>query len=448
MDEVLNSVPDYKEFLTVDELNRSSQELAEENRHVKLLNIGFSTEGESIYALRIDGGPRRALLFGFPHPNEPIGSMTCEYISKRLTEDEELRQELGYTWYIVKCIDPDGARLNEGWFKGDFSPLKYVLNYYRPPGKNQVEWTFPIDYKTLHFHSPLPETRALMNLIDDHHPDFLYSLHNAGFCGVYFYLGEEIPGIYPRLQGLVRREGLPLHMGELEAPYIEKLDDAIFKGGGVEENYDFIEQNTDVDPATILEQGTSSHGYLKRVCDGFTLVCEMPYYYDRRVGDNSQSDISRREAVLRSISHSGEVYRFLKPRFEVIAERAENSMRLFASVSDYLENFEKRMEPWRRHAETSPEYEGKATVAQAFDSRVASKFGTMLRMGMTLRVMDQVLKTKPSRQIEGIKDEIYGKILEMDREVQRKSKIEIISIKKLVRVQLGSALIVLGHLRK
>ncbi len=204
LDEILRDVPDYREFLTVDELNASSEALADEIDHVEFFRIGESTEGEPISALKIGEGSKNALLFGFPHPNEPIGSMTLEYISRRLAEDDGLWEEMGYTWYIVKCIDPDGARLNEGWFKGGFTPLKYALNYYRPPGKNQVEWTFPIDYKTLHFHSPLPETQALMRLIDAHKPTFLYSLHNAGFCGVYWYLGEELPTLYPRLHDLAR----------------------------------------------------------------------------------------------------------------------------------------------------------------------------------------------------------------------------------------------------
>lgn len=443
----LDGVPHYQEFLTVDELNRSAKELAEKHRHVRRIQVGSSTGGEPICALRIGDGPRNALLFGFPHPNEPIGAMTLEYLSTRLAEDEALCRELGYTWFIIKCIDPDGARLNEGWFKGAFSPLKYALNYYRPPGKNQVEWTFPIDYKTLHFHSSLTETKTLMSLIETQKPDFMYSLHNAGFCGVYFYLGAEIPSVYTRLHGLVLEEGLPLHMGEPETPYIQKLDQAIFKMFGIEENYDFIERNSQVDPATILEQGTSSHGYLRSVCNGFTLVCEMPYYYDRRVGDDSPSDLDRREAVLRSIGFSEEVYKFLKPRFRTIAEKADPSHRLFVSVSDYVENFEKRLEPRKRHAETSADYEGKATVAQVFDNMVARKFGAMLTMGMTLRVADHVLKTRPNSEVEQARDEIYEKILETDKELGKEAKIELIPIRKLVRTQLGSGIIIAEYLR-
>jgi hypothetical protein len=446
-EDILRGVPDYREFMTVDELNTSSQRLADEHDHVEFFRIGESTEGEPISALKIGEGSRNALLFGFPHPNEPIGSMTLEYLSGRLAEDDGLREEMGYTWYIVKCIDPDGARLNEGWFKGEFTPLKYALNYYRPPGKNQVEWTFPIDYKTLHFHSPLPETQALMRLIDAHRPTFLYSLHNAGFCGVYWYLGEELPKLYQGLHGLVRGQGLPLHMGEPETPFIEKLDDAIFRMFGAEESYDFTAKHTDEDPAKLRESGTSSHGYLRSVCDGFTLVCEMPYYFDERVRDDSLSDVDRREAVLEGIRYGEETYEFLNPLFKAIAEKADESKRLYLTTDDYLENFVKRQEPRKRHAETTEEYEGKATVAQAFDSMIARKFGTMFRLGMTMRVADEVLSRGVDPKIQGIRDEIEERILETNRDVEAESDIEVIPIQKLVRVQLGSGLMIAEHLK-
>jgi hypothetical protein len=444
--EVLKGTPDYREFLTVDELKNSSIALADEFNHVEFLDIGFSSDGDKINAIRIDGGKSNALLFGFPHPNEPIGSMTLEYLSRLLAEDDELRNKLGYTWYIIKCIDPDGARLNEGWFKGKFSPLKYAQNYYRPPGKNQVEWTFPIDYKTLHFHNPLSETLALMRLIKEVKPKFMYSLHNAGFCGVYWYLGKGLPELYSSLHSLVLDEKLPLHMGEPETPFIKKLDDAIFQMFGVEESYDFIAEHSDSDPATIIKNGTSSHGYLKSICDGFTLVCEMPYYYDKRVTNDSPSDVYRRKAVIEGIEKGESLYHFLKPRFEKIAKKAERKTRLFSSVSDYLENFEARNEPRKKHAETTKEYEGKATIAQEFDSRVGTKFYSMLRLGMTLRVVDQTLAINTDKELTKVKEEIFCKLSDLNQELLNEAKIEVIPIKKLVKIQIGSGLMIAHHL--
>jgi hypothetical protein len=286
-----------------------------------------------------------------------------------------------------------------------------------------------------------------MRIIDEHRPDFMYSLHNAGFCGVYWYLGEEVPALYPRLHELAREQGLPIHRGEPETPYIEKFDEAIFRMTGAEDWYNFTEKHTDVDPATLKESGTSSHGYLRSVCDGFTLVCEMPYYFDGRVTDDSPSDVGRREAVLEALGHATEAYEFLRPRFEAVAEKADASKRLYQSVYDHLANFEKRMEPRRRHAETAEEYEGRATVAQAFDSRVARRYGTVLMMGMAMRVADDVLSVRGDKKIEEIRDEIHGWILETNREVERRSDIEVIPIQKLVRVQLGSGLMIAEHLK-
>jgi len=146
---ILEDVPDYKAFYTVDELNANSEKLAQEHpNRAKIFKIGKSRNEEDIKALRIGKGKKTALLFGFPHPNEPIGSMTLDYLAQRLAEDTTL-DTLDFTWFIVKCADPDGARLNKGWFKGPFTPLNYALNYYRPPGYQQIEWTFPIKYKTL-----------------------------------------------------------------------------------------------------------------------------------------------------------------------------------------------------------------------------------------------------------------------------------------------------------
>ena len=105
--------------MTIAELDDSSKKLAKIFDHVDLREIGKSREGRTIYCLKIGEGKENALLFGFPHPNEPIGSMSLEFLSHFLAENPEPTKETGYTWYLIKAIDIDGAILNEGWFKGD-----------------------------------------------------------------------------------------------------------------------------------------------------------------------------------------------------------------------------------------------------------------------------------------------------------------------------------------
>ncbi|MGD2142004.1 MAG: hypothetical protein PVH79_00820, partial [Candidatus Bathyarchaeota archaeon] len=103
--------------------------------------------------------------------------------------------------------------------------------------------------------------------------------------------------------------------------------------------------------------------------------------------------------------------------------------------------------PRRKHAETTEEYDGKATVAQEFDSRVSTKFYSMLRMGTTLRVADQTLASKPDREIKAAKEEIQRKLLETNDTILKEAEIEVIPIQKLVRIQLGSGLLIAEYLR-
>ena len=186
---MLEEIPDYKEFLTVEEMDESSKKLAEQYPEcVSVFEIGKTREGRSLNCLKIGEGQHTALMFGCPHPNEPIGTMMLEYFTKSLAEQPELRKELDYTWYVVKAWDADGLKLNEKWLKGPYTLYNYSRNFFRPAGFKQVDWTFPIDYKELHFHDTIPETKAMMELIDQIHPEFIYSLHNAGFGGVYLSL--------------------------------------------------------------------------------------------------------------------------------------------------------------------------------------------------------------------------------------------------------------------
>src|SRR5262245_48926076 len=109
---ILQTIPNYQEFLTPEELHQSSARLVEEFPQVARLEVvGTSSEGRPIELLTIGHGSRTALLLGVPHPNEPIGTLTLEFLSRLLCERQEVREELDYTFLIVKAADPDGLAL-------------------------------------------------------------------------------------------------------------------------------------------------------------------------------------------------------------------------------------------------------------------------------------------------------------------------------------------------
>ncbi|UCB42437.1 MAG: hypothetical protein JSV77_08230 [Dehalococcoidales bacterium] len=445
--DVIEDVPGYKAFFTVDELKTSSKKLARKYPdRVEVLNIGHSRRGDPIEALKIGSGPKQAVLFAMPHPNEPIGSMTLEYLSSRLVEDDSLLQSLNHTWYLIKCIDPDGARLNEGWFKGPFTVENYTRHYYRPASFQQIEWTFPIDYKTLHFNSPLPETQTLMSLIRKVRPDFLYSIHNAGFGGAYFYISEATPSLYNSFHQLVDSQGLPLHLGEPEEPHIPKYAEAIFKITGAQEQYDYLEKHTSEDPANIFKAGTDSFAYTSRFCHPFGLVCEVPYFYHPAIEDNSVSDIPHREAILSSIESEREELNFLKEQYNNVKEVLTVISPFREAIEEYVRFFEYHLSAEENWACTELRVAEKATVAEEFDNLRIRRFYQLFPLCLFIRLLESEMEAGGKSSIlsstyDTISDAFTRQVQEFENEVDY----QVIPIQKLVRIQLGSALIAAKH---
>ncbi|MFX1386004.1 MAG: M14 family zinc carboxypeptidase [Promethearchaeota archaeon] len=450
---ILNQVPEYKEFLTVAELNESSKKLVKDFDHIELKEIGKSREGRPIYCLKIGEGKENAVLFGFPHPNEPIGSMSLEFLSRFLAENPEFTKETGYTWYLIKAIDIDGAVLNEGWFKGEFDPLKYAKNYYRCAPFDQVEWTFPTEYKKLKWDTPLPETQALMHLISELKPTFMYSLHNSlGFGGVYFYVTRGVGNLFSDLVDFIKKEELPLHLGEPELVFRKTLSKAIFQNGGIQEQYDFLEANGIEDPQEVIKTGTSSWDYLKSIAgeDNFTLVCEIPYFYHNSIEDISLTEFERRDLHIQSLEYRKNIFKHSKKFFGHIKKFCDKSTLIYRAVEDFVRRTRSWLNFALNEAKTSSMYRGKATVAQAFDSNISSRYYFLADISMIARLYEEAILIHPENEVEIVKTKkdlekwIEQKIYELLSGI----KYEIIPIQKLVRVQIGSAFITLNNLLK
>lgn len=72
---IVDKVPDYQSFLTVDEMDESTRKLAAEYPNiVTVFEAGTSRNGHPIQCMKIGDGPKNALCFACPHPNEPIGA--------------------------------------------------------------------------------------------------------------------------------------------------------------------------------------------------------------------------------------------------------------------------------------------------------------------------------------------------------------------------------------
>ena len=403
-EQLLNNIPDYKEFLTLEELDESSRRLAAAYPEtVSLFEMGKTVEGRSLLCMRIEGPSSddgipapNALMFGCPHPNEPIGTMMLEYLTEELAKDEALRRELGHTWYIVKAWDADGLVRNEGWLKGPYNIRSYGRNFFRPAGYKQVDWTFPIDYKELHFHETLPETKAMMKLIDEIRPDFIYALHNSGFGGVYWYMTEGLSEVYGELRNVPSRWGVPISLGTAESPSCIEVAPATYVAMSIKSSYDYLEKYAcpeGVSMAAFLAEnmntGDNSASYAGERYGTFTFLTELPYFYDPRTEDTSDSGMTKLEALQAGAAvterDNAELRRILSISESYIPEDDPFLLAVKDLSSEGFSSAELNA------VKNDPAYKQPATVTEKLDRTVIARFYKMILFGMLVRANENAL---------------------------------------------------------
>jgi hypothetical protein len=439
------SVPEMDRFLTVDELRADFVRIAEAHPEIaRLERVGSSSLGEPISMLSIGSGERNLLLFACPHPNEPIGATMVHHLARMLCDNADLRDGMGYTWNLIPCVDPDGTRLNEGWFAGPYSVTNYARNFYRPAAHQQVEWTFPNFYKTNYFDRSLPESEMLMRVIDRLQPALMGSLHNAGFGGVYYYLSRDEPELYPTFYNLPEWEGLPLRLGEPEVPYATQFAPAIFKLMSTADTYDYMEVNgADM---TAFSYGGSSAEYAARH-GTLTLVVEMAYYDDPRVNDQTTTETNRRDAIFAGLDLSDEGYDVVNEHLEAVRDDLRTRSAFEAAVASFMK-MQRESKPAERHwAETDPATDRPATVAELFSSNQEVRFYRLLTLGMLVRMLEGEIGigngTPTIRQHLKEAAETFER---WARELEADLNMRVVPIRKLVAVQLGAVLAAAGHL--
>ena len=451
-EDILALVPDYQGFYTVEEMDAKVRALCEAYPEtIRGAVIGHSRKEFPIRSMTIGSGPKNALCFACPHPNEPIGMMTLLTLAEILGSHPAYTEETGFTWTLIPCVDPDGTRLNEGWFKGPFSILNYARDFYRPPGEAQVEWTFPIELPGYRFDQPLPETTALTALIDRLKPDFMFSLHNSAFGGAYWYVERADEALCRALQGAAARQGIPLHLGEPEASYVPKWADAVFGSLTLTDMIEDIRARGGELPASGSCGGTSAD-YLRRVSGGQMMLAELPYFFDARIGDQSESGMSRGDALREGVRISRENYGILERYWDRVHPLFSPENPFFAFVDLCIAYHEADMEGKLALA-ASPEGERPALVSEVFDDLYCLRLPECLNLGLAARSCRYEL-ARPERKSAAELACLKECEKSFDRELERlcawleeNTDVEVISIRRLVSVQLESALVVTRALR-
>lgn len=440
----MSAVPEFDRYLRIDELNQDFERIANDLPDItRWERVGSSGLGEPIHMLSIGSGEKNILLFGCPHPNEPIGAMMLHHLARTLCDDVYLRDGLGFTWNLIPCVDPDSTRLNEGWFGGPFTVENYARHYYGP-GQRQVDWSFPNFYKQNYFDQSLRETQMLMRVIDDLQPELMGSLHNAEFGGVYYYISRDEPALYPTFHELPKLEHLTLRLGEPEVPYAEEFSPAIFKLMSVADTYDYMDANGN--DMSTFSRGESSAEYASKH-ETLTLVVEMPYFDDDRVNNQTITESNRRAAILTGIEISAEGNAEMKRHMDAVSPELRTRSGFEEAVCWSINDVDEMTAAQRSWAESDPLTDRAATVAELFSNDQEPRFRRLVALGMLVRLLEGEVATGNSTPvIRTHLDQALAKFSIWSAELEADLDMRAIPIRQLVAVQLGAFLSAAQHL--
>jgi hypothetical protein len=279
-------------------------------------------------------------------------------------------------------------------------------------------------------------------LIEKIRPDLIYSLHNSGFGGAYFYISEEAQALHEQFYQVVEGQGLPLHLGEPEMPYAIPYAKAVYALPPVAKMYDFLKEQTGKDPAEILKGGTSSMDYARRFGDPFGLVCEVPYFHNASIHDTSPSDMVRRDAILQGTARAKAELETLKEQYVAVEKELTVSSPFRVAIEETLRTWPEHLTAEENWARTDPKTDRQATVAEKLDSLVIGRFYHLLSLGMFVRMLEaQIADTGDSPALASALAAATALFEQRSSALETDLDYSVIPIQKLVRVQLGSALV-------
>jgi hypothetical protein len=440
-DKILEKIPRYEKYLDVEELDRRSEELAREfPSSVKLMDLGKTAGGERILALSVGNGPHAALLYGYPNPEEPLGGLLLDYFSRALAEDDAFLESTGYTWYMIKCADPDGAKLNRKYPEGPYTPINFARNFYRTPNRTTGWLAFPYRYgEILNLNSPTPETIAMMKIMDGRRIDLMCGLHLLRFGGVTFQVSENCPELYAPFQMLARRNYVPLRNrpGTMLASGIQLGHHLTPAGNYVRAVIQGRGPLPQISGARMIEY----ERLINPNC--FDLVPESSMWYDPRCYDDSPGDATLGEALTYAAKAESETNEVLLKVYQNVKSSLSAKTKFLDMVEDFVTNLVGRYYNIFDPPVPVPENLKKetASVAQKVETEGrADIYYSPCYVSMMIRAIDAQLEVEGGDVLRNAREELSRKMEELGHVFDSKYDCRHYPLRNLIAMNLGSVL--------
>jgi len=443
---LIESVPGSERYLSVDELEASTDRQLRELPGLRAWVCGHDAGGREMRCLEAGEGDRRVLLLGHVHGEEPVGTLLIEHLLP-LFATTDISRRLGFRLAAIKVCDPEAARLNEGWIDRPYDVLAHVLRSYRSAYAEQPVWSFPVEYKGYRFDAPPPETKAMMAAIDAAPLDVVMGLHDCSFYGGYFYVSDADDALLRELVAVRAAAGIPAHRGEREVPYMEQLGDGIFDALTVAAEYDYYERYGG-DAAVQISAGCDSDEYAMRHWGSHAVLAEAPCFTSDQVADTSAAGLSRAAAKLAGITLEQEHVEWLRARFDeaagLLGPAAASPWR--RAVEGYLRDAARDLPAEKAQARSAPGFSAEATVAQRFDSLYNRELLALCRIGQFARMLDAGAAGDP--RLAALRNAAEARVGERLADVTATAGIRPVPIRARVQMQLGALLAALAYARE
>jgi len=453
IEDLIRAVPHFDKFVAWRDMEAAVLRLAGRGA-AEVEVLGRSEGGRPIHHVTMGRGRYKALFVGYPHPNEPIGGLTVLSLLDLLSQSPSPLGGLDVEWHVVPSIDPDGMVLNEAWTQKPFSIGSYVRGCFRQEPRDQVERSFPIEYKKLLFDAPIPEVRSLMGLMDRLRPDFYYSLHNARLGGVVAYVSKPVDeAVCAGLTALWSRLGIPVAApgggSALESGF-EAYAPGVREIFAVPKYYDYLESRYPNPEDLLHDAGACSWDYLREISPGsLSFIMELPYL--RHPMSDSRRPIGRNlreEKLVIDAKNKALVSRLLDLWRGVEAE-IEPSGPLYRkvkhSILDHEDEIHLGLPSWETRTEfivNEPRFNREMVEADLF-GLMQTRMYALANSHELVRVLESTPRTPAiEAALDGARSIYDVAIAEIDAQVDN-DRFEMIDLDALVRAQLVGGLIAL-----
>jgi hypothetical protein len=359
-------------------------------------------------------------------------------MAQALVENDEIREKLDYTWYLIKCSDPDGARENEGFQTGDQTPLNFCLNYYRTPNYITPDSCFPYRFGPLDLDNPVPETKAMMKLMDVIPFHFVSALHMMKWGGISYMVPHPCPELYAPLQNSAKMFNVFLRKrpGTMVAPGVMAAEYLTPARGWVRQ---YAKGNTNIEPL----QGCNIYEYGQILNpDIFIMIPECCIWYEPRMLDDRLSDTTMGAALKYGNEKMEASESFLIDVWNKAKPHMKTETRHKAMMEDYMEPLiEKYTNVSNPPFSFSDKFHArKATVAEKIGIEGHDDLYRMFYLGGMVVTLKKEVEATGNSEVESLMNHTKDELLTYNNFLHENYEIIAHPIKNLVGMGIRSLL--------